>query len=46
VHDPLLLEPFYLRHPSITTSTRKQPLLGGRTTDQNTTEREEGALRH
>jgi tRNA threonylcarbamoyladenosine biosynthesis protein TsaB len=52
--DPLLLEPLYLRRPSITTSTRKQPLLGGkshRLTDQsptglNTTEREEGALRH
>jgi tRNA threonylcarbamoyladenosine biosynthesis protein TsaB len=26
--DPLLLEPLYLRRPSITTSTRKQPLLG------------------
>ncbi|HEV7234903.1 MAG TPA: tRNA (adenosine(37)-N6)-threonylcarbamoyltransferase complex dimerization subunit type 1 TsaB [Ktedonobacteraceae bacterium] len=52
--DPLLLEPLYLRRPSITTSTRKQPLLGGtshRPADQsptglNTTEREEGALRH
>ena len=28
--DPLLLEPLYLRRPSITTSTRKQPLLGGK----------------
>ncbi|HET9921358.1 MAG TPA: tRNA (adenosine(37)-N6)-threonylcarbamoyltransferase complex dimerization subunit type 1 TsaB [Ktedonobacteraceae bacterium] len=27
--DPLSLEPLYLRRPSITTSTRKQPLLGG-----------------
>ncbi len=30
--DPLLLEPFYLRRPSITTSTRKQSLLGGSAT--------------
>jgi tRNA threonylcarbamoyladenosine biosynthesis protein TsaB len=47
--DPMLLEPLYLRRPSITTSARKQPLLGGklhRTTDSSTTEREEGALRH
>jgi tRNA threonylcarbamoyladenosine biosynthesis protein TsaB len=29
VEDPLLLEPLYLRRPSITKSTRKQPLLGG-----------------
>lgn len=46
--EPLLLEPLYLRRPSITTSVRKQPLLGGkahRPTDQNETEREEGALR-
>jgi tRNA threonylcarbamoyladenosine biosynthesis protein TsaB len=28
VDDPLLLEPMYLRRPSITKSTRKQPLLG------------------
>ena len=28
--DPLSLEPLYLRRPSITTSTRKQPLLGGK----------------
>ena len=28
--DPLLLEPLYLRRPSITTSVRKQPLLGKR----------------
>jgi tRNA threonylcarbamoyladenosine biosynthesis protein TsaB len=28
VDDPLLLEPIYLRRPSITKSTRKQPLLG------------------
>lgn len=50
--DPLLLEPFYLRRPSITTSARKQPLLGKRVAtneqqnDQSSTEREEGALRH
>jgi tRNA threonylcarbamoyladenosine biosynthesis protein TsaB len=50
--DPLLLEPSYLRRPSITTSTRKQPLLGKKTgstnqpTNQHSTEREEGALRH
>ena len=47
--DPLLLEPLYLRRPSITTSVRKQPILGGkphRSTDQSKTEREEGALRH
>ncbi|MBV9690765.1 MAG: tRNA (adenosine(37)-N6)-threonylcarbamoyltransferase complex dimerization subunit type 1 TsaB [Ktedonobacteraceae bacterium] len=29
VNDPLLLEPLYLRRPSITTSTRKQVLLSG-----------------
>ena len=54
VDNPLLLEPLYLRRPSITTSTRKQPLLDGtshrpaeqRGTGPNTTEREEGALRH
>lgn len=50
--DPLLLEPLYLRRPSITTSTRKRPLLGhgAVATDQpgsqQNTEREEGALRH
>lgn len=55
--DPLLLEPLYLRRPSITTSTRKQPLLGeksnqpaGQTVQRPTgpreTEREEGAIRH
>lgn len=50
--DPLLLEPLYLRRPSITTSARKQPLLGKKTgstnqpNDQLSTEREEGALRH
>lgn len=50
--DPLLLEPLYLRRPSITTSARKQPLLGKKTSstnqpnDQHSTEREEGALRH
>ena len=49
VDDPLVLEPLYLRRPSITTSTRKQPLLGRnphRSTDPSETEREEGALRH
>ncbi|MBE3559831.1 MAG: tRNA (adenosine(37)-N6)-threonylcarbamoyltransferase complex dimerization subunit type 1 TsaB [Ktedonobacteraceae bacterium] len=49
VQDPLALEPLYLRRPSITKSTRKQPLLGGTTpqsTGNSTTEREEGALRH
>ncbi|HZU69363.1 MAG TPA: tRNA (adenosine(37)-N6)-threonylcarbamoyltransferase complex dimerization subunit type 1 TsaB [Ktedonobacteraceae bacterium] len=48
VDDPLLLEPMYLRRPSITTSTRKQPLLGKKTqrsTDASLTEREQGALR-
>lgn len=50
--DPLLLEPLYLRRPSITTSARKQPLLGKKTistdqpNNQDSTEREEGALRH
>lgn len=47
--DPLVIEPLYLRRPSITRSTRKQPLLGRgeqATTGQTTTEREEGALRH
>ncbi len=47
--EPLFLEPLYLRRPSITTSVRKQPLLGGkpnRPTEQSKTEREEGALRH
>jgi tRNA threonylcarbamoyladenosine biosynthesis protein TsaB len=47
--DPLALEPLYLRRPSITTSTRKRPLLEGtsqRSTAHSTTEREEGALRH
>lgn len=48
VDDPLALEPFYLRRPSITSSSRKQPLLGKKyvTTDQHGTEREEGALQH
>ena len=47
--NPLQLEPLYLRRPSITTSTRKQPLLGGKPdqlTGQSKTERGEGALRH
>jgi tRNA threonylcarbamoyladenosine biosynthesis protein TsaB len=46
--DPLALEPLYLRRPSITKSTRKQPLLDDptrRSTGQHTGEREEGALR-
>ncbi len=49
VDDPMLLEPLYLRRPSITASTRKQPLLGQkphRSTDSSQKEREEGALRH
>jgi len=47
--DPVSLEPLYLRRPSITSSTRKQPLLAGfaeRTGDHDKTEREQGALRH
>jgi len=47
--DPMLLEPLYLRRPSITTSTRKQPLLGAKTHrsgDVMNTEREEGALQY
>lgn len=47
--DPLVLEPLYIRRPSITTSTRKRPLLGGksqRPAGHSQTEREEGALRH
>ncbi|HEX7736635.1 MAG TPA: tRNA (adenosine(37)-N6)-threonylcarbamoyltransferase complex dimerization subunit type 1 TsaB [Ktedonobacteraceae bacterium] len=50
--DPLTLEPLYVRRPNITTSTRKQPLLGTQSTaagpqnDQISTERDEGALRH
>jgi tRNA threonylcarbamoyladenosine biosynthesis protein TsaB len=47
--DALLLEPLYLRRPSITTSSRKQPLLGvkaPRSSDVTKTEREEGALQH
>jgi len=51
VDDPLLLEPLYLRRPSITTSARKQPLLGGggkthRSGDVAQTEREDGALHY
>ncbi len=49
IEDPMLLEPLYLRRPSITKSTRKQPLLGqkpNQSSDLNQTEREEGALRH
>ncbi len=48
--DPLLLEPLYLRRPSITSSKRKRSLLGnnaqGPDAGQSQTEREEGALRH
>ncbi len=52
--NPLLLEPLYIRRPSITTSTRKHPLLGGKShrpvghspEGPSQTEREEGALRH
>jgi len=47
VDDALLLEPLYLRRPSITTSTRKQPLLGNSTQHSAVQpEREEGALHH
>jgi len=49
VDDPMLLEPMYLRRPSITPSTRKQPLLGGkphRPAEQGKAEREEGALHY
>ncbi len=48
IDDPLLLEPLYLRRPSITTSTRKRALLGTafqRPPGQGNTEREEGAVR-
>ncbi len=47
--DPLSLEPLYLRRPSITTSARKQPLLGGtpdRPEGPHRTGREDSALRH
>jgi tRNA threonylcarbamoyladenosine biosynthesis protein TsaB len=47
--DPLTLEPLYLRRPSITKSTRKQPLLGDttlRSMGSHIREREEGALRY
>ncbi len=49
IDDPVVLEPLYLRRPSITKSDRKQPLLGQKpdqSTDPNKIEREEGALRH
>jgi hypothetical protein len=45
----MLLEPLYLRRPSITKSARKQPLLGQKQDQSsalNQTERGEGALRH
>lgn len=35
VDDPLLLEPLYIRRPSITSSKRKQPLLGGGASQAN-----------
>ena len=37
--NPLSLEPLYLRRPSITTSTRKQPLLGGKAQAQTQSQR-------
>jgi tRNA threonylcarbamoyladenosine biosynthesis protein TsaB len=49
IDDPLALEPLYLRRPSITKSTRKRSLLGGMSlqlADEQTTEREDGALRY
>ncbi len=49
IEDPMLLEPLYVRRPSITKSARKQPLLGQKSalaSDLDQTEREEGALRH
>jgi tRNA threonylcarbamoyladenosine biosynthesis protein TsaB len=49
IEDPMLLEPLYLRRPSITKSARQQPLLrqkANQSSDLNQTEREEGALRH
>jgi universal bacterial protein YeaZ len=47
--DPVSLEPLYLRRPSITRSTRKQPLFAGiveRSDGHDMIEREDGALRH
>ncbi|MEO7021979.1 MAG: tRNA (adenosine(37)-N6)-threonylcarbamoyltransferase complex dimerization subunit type 1 TsaB [Ktedonobacteraceae bacterium] len=35
VDDPLLLEPLYIRRPSITSSKRKQSLLGGNASQTN-----------
>jgi tRNA threonylcarbamoyladenosine biosynthesis protein TsaB len=54
VSDLMLLEPLYVRRPAITTSVRKQPLLGGKAnrpagekpSGPSETEREEGAIRH
>ncbi|HXX79043.1 MAG TPA: tRNA (adenosine(37)-N6)-threonylcarbamoyltransferase complex dimerization subunit type 1 TsaB [Ktedonobacteraceae bacterium] len=49
IEDPMLLEPLYVRRPSITKSARKQPLLGQKSalaSDLDQSEREEGALRH
>ena len=48
IDNPMVLEPLYIRRPSITKSVRKQPLLGqkpNQSSDPNQTEREEGALR-
>lgn len=46
--DPLLLEPLYIRRPSITSSKRQQTLLGGKTSQINPAqgERGSGALHH
>lgn len=52
VDDPLLLEPLYIRRPSITSSKRKQALLDGKTSQasqlehQPQRERGSGALQH
>ena len=52
VDDPLLLEPLYIRRPSITSSKRKQALLGGKASQANQLnhqpqrERGSGALHH
>jgi len=49
IDNPMVLEPLYIRRPSITKSVRKQPLLGQKSkqsSDLSQTEREEGALRN
>ena len=48
VDDPFALEPLYVRRPSITSSKRKQTLLGGNTNQiqQIQRERGSGALHH